>query len=276
LGWLGVAVLAGLYLAASKCWTFSPFETLSAMHAHAHAGIGGAFVLLLVPVSLRLIALFTVSEVRSPARVRWSLVLAHSGMAGVFFCVLVQSRLKFVTAGITAAGLILYGLELVAILRQRRRRHLDWSLRYLLTAIAMLLPVTGLGLGLATRGTERNGFIGQCENLYGFLALFGVLTLAILGMALRIVPFLLWYWRFHGSRPGTAAAAQAAGPARQAPLLSALGYVLLLAGLVLTAGGILIAHDLLARLGMMGYGGGVGCVLLALLQAGLGLRPRSD
>ena len=31
------------------------------------------------------------------------------------------------------------------------------------------------------------------ENVYGFLALLGVVTLAILGMLYKIVPFLVWY-----------------------------------------------------------------------------------
>src|ERR1039458_1021316 len=39
--WLSSTVLAGLFLAASKCWSFSPFMPLAAMHALAPLGVVG-------------------------------------------------------------------------------------------------------------------------------------------------------------------------------------------------------------------------------------------
>jgi hypothetical protein len=41
-----------------------------------------------------------------------------------------------------------------------------------------------------------NAFTGQLENVYGLLALLGVVTLAILGMLYKVVPFLVWYARY--------------------------------------------------------------------------------
>ena len=38
-----------------------------------------------------------------------------------------------------------------------------------------------------------NPFTGQLENLYGFLGLIGVVSLAIIGMLYKIVPFLVWF-----------------------------------------------------------------------------------
>jgi len=46
--WLMLTILAGLYLAAAKCWSFSPFNPIAQMHAHAHLGGLGFFVMMIV------------------------------------------------------------------------------------------------------------------------------------------------------------------------------------------------------------------------------------
>jgi hypothetical protein len=79
------------------------------------------------------------------------------------------------------------------MLRARKRRAYDWGLRYFFTALLLLVPVAGLGLGLALPWKETTLLLAQLENVYGLLALLGVVTLAILGMLYKIVPFLVWY-----------------------------------------------------------------------------------
>jgi hypothetical protein len=73
------------------------------------------------------------------------------------------------------------------------RRELDWGLKSFLVALATLVPVVGLGLFLSQPGLALTDFTGQMENFYGVLALLGVVTLAILGMLFKIMPFLVWY-----------------------------------------------------------------------------------
>ncbi len=43
--------------------------------------------------------------------------------------------------------------------------------------------------------------LGQLENAYGFLGLLGFVTLAIIGMLYKIVPFLVWF-RWYSGRIG--------------------------------------------------------------------------
>jgi len=78
-------------------------------------------------------------------------------------------------------------------LRGRKRRVLDWGVRYFLTAAALLAPLSALAVFLSWPGRPLTPLLGQWENVYGLLALLGVVTLAILGMLYKIVPFLVWY-----------------------------------------------------------------------------------
>jgi hypothetical protein len=202
--WLSLTVLAGLYLAAAKCWTFSPFYPIAAMHAHAHLGAIGVFVMLIVGLSYRLIPMFVLGDLQSHARAIASVALLNIGLAGLFVTVLIEHPWKLGFALVIIVGLALHGLELRVILARRRRRAIDWSVRSFLTAIALFSPLSVLAVVLCWPGLPATMLTTQLETVYGFLGLFGVVTLAIIGMLHKIVPFLVWIRRYSpdiGQRP---------------------------------------------------------------------------
>lgn len=219
--WLGCAVLAGLCVAAAKCdyESVTPrsatsfvgatvnglqavagyvkrFDQISVMHAHAHLGVIGFFLMLIVGVSFRLVPMFTLSELQSPRRAAWAVWLLNLGLAGTFVTVLLRSPWKLAFAMLMLVALGLYGWEVRAILRARKRRGLDWGVRQFLTAVGLLGPLGVLAVVLSWPGLPLTAFTGQLENLYGVLGALGVVTLAILGMLHKILPFLVWYGRY--------------------------------------------------------------------------------
>lgn len=253
--WLSLTILAGLYLAAAKCWSFSPFEPLAQMHAHAHLGGLGFFIMMIVSVSFKLVPMFTLGEVQSVRRAGWSLALLNAGLAGVFVTVLLSSPWKIVFALVAAAGLAVYGWEIIAILRVRKRSKLDWGMRYFLTALVLLAPVLALGTVLAWPGLSATDLTLQLETTYGFLALIGVVTFAILGMLYKVIPFLVWYASYSKAigRSKVPALADLYSHA-----LQAVGYWTFLAGLLLTSVATALGHASCVR---------AGCVVLLVSVA---------
>ena len=134
------------------------------------------------------------------------------------------------------AALAIYGWELRAILRARKRGTLDWGIRYFLTAVALLIPVSLLSVVLSWPGLPLNPFMGQLENLYGFLGLLGVVSFAIMGMLYKIIPFLVWFGVYskHIGRAKVPALAD-----MYSSRLQMIGYWSFLAGLVTISVGIL-------------------------------------
>lgn len=191
--WLSLTVLAGLYLASSKCWNFSPFAPIAAMHAHAHLGVVGVFLLLIMGVSFKLVPMFALTEIQSARRAAWSLALVNLGLVGAVITILLQSGWKFLFGLMLLAGLIVYGVELLAMLRNRKRKSLDWGMKSFLAAISLLVPLSSIGLVLAWPELPMTGFTSQLETVYGFVGIVGLVGLAILGMLCKIVPFLVWY-----------------------------------------------------------------------------------
>ncbi len=275
LGWISLTVIAGLSIAAGKCTYESTsglvtvggirtlvsglrslagfmahFDALSAMHAHAHLGGVGFFTLLLVGVSYKLIPMFTLSEVQSRRRAALSVALLNLGLAGSFVTILLQSRWKLAFALVVLAALTIYGWELAAILRARKRRSLDWGLRYFLTAVALLIPVSLLSVVLCWPGLPLNPFTGQLENLYGFLGLVGVMAFAIIGMLYKIIPFLIWFGVYsqHIGRATVPALADL-----YSPRLQLVGYWSFLVGLAAISVGILRESESVVRMGSWLY-----------------------
>ena len=260
--WLSATVAAGLVLTASKFWSFLSFQPLAAMHAHAHLGVVGVFVMMIVTVSCKLVPMFTLGELQSERRAWWSVAMLNLGLSGTFVAILLQSPLKPAFALVLIAGLGLYGLEITAILRARNRRALDWGMKYFLTAIALLLPLSILALTLSWPGLPLTAVTMQLESVYGLLGMFGLVGLAILGMLYKIVPFLVWFHSY--SRHIGRAKVPALADMYSVPLQIA-GYWSFLAGLAVLSLATAGSHTAGIR-----WGGGLLTVSLVIFALNLG------
>jgi hypothetical protein len=247
--WVWLTITAGLLIAAAKTGHVNfmfRFNPIGAMHAHAHLGIIGFFMMLIIGVSYKLIPMFTLSEVQNKTRATVSIGLLNIGLAGSLLSILLQSALKPVFAVLVIIALAIYGLEMIAILRARKRRALDWGVRYFLTAIALLAPLSLLAFVLSWPRLPLNTFTGQLENAYGFLGLIGVVSFAVIGMLYKIIPFLVWFGAY-SKHIGKA----------QVPALSEMysirlqifGYWMFLTALPVTGFGVLASNAMVARWG---------------------------
>lgn len=192
--WLVMTMVAGLFLASAKCWPqINPLDPIASMHAHAHLGVLGFFVMMLVAVSYKLIPMFTLGELRNPRRAFASIILLNVGLLGLAFAILLGSVWKLAFALVAIAGLVCFGIEVAAILRSRKRAVIDWGLKQFLVALALLVPLSALAIVLCWPGLPLTALTAQLETVYGLLALLGVLSFAIVGMLHKIIPFLVWY-----------------------------------------------------------------------------------
>lgn len=265
LGWLTLTVLAGLVLAADKHWHFSPLAPLAQMHAHAHMGLAGFFITLIMAVSFKLVPMFLISHVRRPALAGLSLILFNAGLVLCVFTISLQSPLRPMAVLIMLAGLICYALEMLSIVMIRQRASMDAGLSSFLLSVAGLIPVGILGLFLSLPTLSGASFASPLENSYALLAILGVISTAILGMLYKIVPFLTWhhcYSRLVGYQPvpsmGDLYCAQT----------QKVGFGIMAAGLLLLISGTLTNSLMLVRLGailwllfMLSYLGNLSLIL---------------
>ncbi|HYE31062.1 MAG TPA: hypothetical protein VEH27_06535 [Methylomirabilota bacterium] len=273
--WLFNGMMAGLFVATVKCFpSISPLNPISQMHAHAHIGVMGCFVLLVVGVSYKLIPMFTLSEVRSPRRAWISIIVLNISTLGTIISVALEHGVcRIIFAALGAAALIVYATELRAILRARKRKLLDGAIHHFITAVACLALTVALALTLSWPDLPLNEFTGRLENLYGYVALSGALTFAIVGMLYKIVPFLVWtraYSALIGKQKVPTLAEMFSAP------LQKISYTFLLLGFLVNSSAILAASEQLVRLGasMFLIGAALFCANLALVLRHLRAAPK--
>jgi hypothetical protein len=100
-------------------------------------------------------------------------------------------------AALVTAAIAAHLWWIYVVVRDGKRPALDWSLRFVLAGAIALVPAAALGIAQAV------GLLAgpRVALAYGVLALGGWASLTIVGMLLKIVPFLVWY-RVYGPRVG--------------------------------------------------------------------------
>jgi hypothetical protein len=102
-----------------------------------------------------------------------------------------------------------------------------------------------LGAVISWPGLKETHVTLQLENAYAILAIFGVLSFAILGMLYKILPFLVWFHRY-GSLVGRARIPSLAEMVSQR--IQVAGYYLHLAGVLIAAAASVLGHTRCARM----------------------------
>jgi hypothetical protein len=226
---LALTALFGLALGIDKLWKFLPGALFANLHAHIHLALLGWVLPMVIGVAARVYPMFLLA--REPDgwvghAQFWGLAL---GVPLLVAGLLIERTAPAVAGALLVTAAVAGHLAWVGEMVWRRKRpSLDWGLRFVLTGATFLPAATGLGLGFAA-----DLWSGPRLGLgYAILALGGWVSLTIVGMMLKIVPFLVWY-RAYGPHVGR----------RPVPTLAELGwpagegaaYVLLTTGLAALA-----------------------------------------
>lgn len=209
-GWLLATTAAGVLLALNRRHGFLPLSMIDLLKAHAHLGLAGYFATLLQGVTFQLAPMFTMGEARRPRLALAGLLATQGGLPVLAAGLAWGARGPTLAgAGVLAAGLSATGAALVSTLATRRRRRLDVGVRAFVIGLAVLGLATlgGLTLAAGLVGPER---ATGGATAYGLAVIAGGLSLAVLGMLAKILPFLVWM-RAYGPRVGKAPVPLATG-----------------------------------------------------------------
>jgi len=272
-GGLALTTLFGLALAVNRMWPFLPGELFPILHAHVQLALLGWVTPMILAVTARVYPMFFLA----PAPRRWHALLQLWGLAAgvpaVVLGLLGVPGLLVAGALAVAAAAGAHAAWVCEMVRARKRPGLDWGLRFVLTATAFLAPAAVLGVAMAT-----DRLTGPRVALaWAVVTLGGWISLTIVGMMLKIVPFLVWY-RAYSPRAGrepVPTLAQLSWPGAER-----LAYVLLTGGGVLVAAAVLVgevtwirAAGAVLALGALAFAAALARVLGHLFHAGVQSSP---
>ncbi len=190
--WLLTTTLLGLLLV----WNFSANifskNSVAFLSLHAHMGIIGWFLLMIIGVGSRLIPMFLISKYENTTALWWTYALINVGLIlfiFVFFSSL-NIALYFLPIVLVGIGVVLFGIHIYRSYVQRIRKKVDEQVKISMLSVALTgVPVLIL---VAIVVLFSNSGTSHVALLYGFTVFFGWITTIILGMTFKTLPFIIW------------------------------------------------------------------------------------
>lgn len=194
--WLFSTTFFGLLLLFNFTHSVFAQNSVQYLSLHAHMGILGWFLMLVLGVGSRLIPMFLIS-MYSNEKLLWYIFVAANA-----------SILLFVSTQLFSLPFAVYCLSLISALagvggfvyycyrsyKVRIRKGVDDQMKLSLTAsVQMLFPIAVMLLMLLFSKNDST----KIATLYGFTIFFGWLTAIVLGMTFKTLPFIIWNIAYH-------------------------------------------------------------------------------
>lgn len=243
--WLFTTTFFGLLLVFNFSRSWLPENSIEYLSIHAHMGIAGWFLLLVIGVASRLIPMFLISKYSSPVTLWW--IFALINIALFAFIILKTSgahpNLIYSPFLLVLIALALFGIYNYRAYKTRIRKHVDDQMKISLLSVTMLLlPLVCLmGIIYFIREDSKPNIV----LLYGFCIFFGWITALIIGMTFKTLPFIIWNKGYHSRSTGKTPAPKELFSEN---LFKVMG-LLYLTGFILFVAGILILNDLFLKAG---------------------------
>jgi hypothetical protein len=192
--WFWLTVLIGMLMAFNFTHPFLPKEHLYYLKIHAHIGIVGWFLLLIIGVSSRLVPMFLLSSSVNNSRLKYSYYIINGALIGF----LIDSFLfNGVSRGLIYFILVIIGLGfylsfLFLVYKKRARKILDFGMKQSMIAFVVIgIPVI-MGLLINSGLISDTGLLLQMILVYGVSIFLGFISLLILGKTFKTLPFIVW------------------------------------------------------------------------------------
>lgn len=197
--WLLATAIVGLLLLYNFTEPLLPKGSLNYLPVHAHIGIVGWFLLLVMGVGSRLIPMFLISKYNNTRQLWWIYGLINGGLLSFVYIFLYTDSKSLLSIPLlaVAASIVLFGDFCFKAYQQRIRKKVDEQMKVsLLSVLMMLLPVIFLVIIITLL------ILSPKENVsliitYGFIIFFGWITAIILGMTFKTLPFIVWNKVYH-------------------------------------------------------------------------------
>lgn len=192
--WLCLTALVGALLVFNFSYPVFNQSHLHYLRLHAHMGLAGWFLLLIIGVASRLLPMFLVSEYTNTRLLWWIFVLINTALLSFLADVLYNgiSWRLFIYLFMVAAAVLLFAFFCYKAWRHRIRKRTEEPVQLSLMAVALLLvPLVTAGL-LIVQLLSGNRMALRLTLVYGSLVLLGWITAIILGMTFKTLPFIIW------------------------------------------------------------------------------------
>ena len=197
--WLLTTTIVGLLLLYNFTNSLMAKSSLDYLPIHAHIGIVGWFLLLVMGVGSRLIPMFLISKYNNTRQLWWIYGLINGGLLSFVYIFLYTDSKSLLSIPLlaVAAAIVVFGDFCFKAYQQRIRKKVDEQMKVsLLSVLMMLLPVIFLVIITILLILSQKEAVNLIIT-YGVIIFFGWITAIILGMTFKTLPFIVWNKVYH-------------------------------------------------------------------------------
>ncbi|MDN3656336.1 cytochrome C oxidase subunit I [Ferruginibacter paludis] len=191
--WLLLTTIVGLLLIYNFTLSILPVDSLHYLPLHAHMGIVGWFLLLIVGVGSRMVPMFLLSKYTN-TKLLWLIYCCINGGLVAFVLLFLYSHetaLYLLPVSAVFTGIALFACYCYKCFQQRIRKKVDEQVKIsLLSVLLIFLPLIFLLVFIARLMAGSVDI--PVVMAYGFIIFFGWITAIILGMTFKTLPFIIW------------------------------------------------------------------------------------
>jgi hypothetical protein len=192
--WLLATGIIGTLMAFNFQYPFLPKTHLIFLKIHAHLGIVGWFILLIMGVAAKLIPMFLLSQNLNRKKLNYAYYLVNVGLiafgADMFFYE--GSILLPLFSLIISSGILFFLSFIYECFRKRLRKELDIGLKHSFVAFLLLLLPLFLSIVISIFSRVDD----KLYILYGSSVFIGFITALILGQTYKTLPFIVWLHKY--------------------------------------------------------------------------------
>lgn len=208
--YLLATIMLGLFLSIHLAYPLGNVSHLTILKIHAHFGIVGWLLMIVMGISQRLLPMFLLSHGYSTKPGEVAFYLINIGLPIWLLLVFLEASiaLQSIAVVLLGAGIFSYLLQTVLIFRKRNKvkadalrqksvRRMEFQLWFVAAALVALVVAVLLGIAVtALKNILPGDILNRLIVIYGaivFLGFFSLLTQAIL---YKIIPYLVWLKKF--------------------------------------------------------------------------------
>lgn len=190
--WLLATVFFGLLLVFNFTRMWLPDNSIAYLSLHAHMGIAGWFLLLVLGVASRLIPMFLISKYTNTKTLWWIYILINSALISFILLKSFDAYPGFYYFPFLLAimAMVLFAHYCFNAYKVRIRKQVDEQMKISMLSVALLfLPLVTLLVVISLISADEKA---NLVLLYGFFIFFGWITAIIFGMTFKTLPFIVW------------------------------------------------------------------------------------
>lgn len=196
--WLLLTGLFGTMLAFNFTHPFLPKSHLLLLKIHAHMGIAGWFLLLIMGVGSKLIPMFLLAHNLNTRKLNYAYYLVNVGLMGLSADLFFRDSKAFLPLYVLliVSGILFFTSYLHEAYNKRLRKQLDIGLKHSFAAfVFVFLPIFS-GIIISFKPSVNVEFMQQVYLVYGVTIFLGFISSLILGQTFKTLPFIVWLQKY--------------------------------------------------------------------------------